>query len=98
MTKAITIRLPDHQYELISRLAALTGQSRNAFFQDIVGQAEPFLTDTLAVLDKPKVTPGQRVGEVLGLAVQRMADLSDVLQTASEDLSNPSQPQQAPTL
>lgn len=87
--KVISVRLSDSQYNLVSRLAALTGKSRNAFFQEIMDSSEPALTQMLEVLDQADRyrNAGARVGKVLSIAAKDVAAVQGQLAQELSDLS-----------
>lgn len=91
MPKTISVRLPDDQYELISRLSELGGKSRNAFFQELVDEAAPMLRKMLAVVDQAASysSPGARVGAAIAIAAEAVSDVSERLENERPEIEAP---------
>lgn len=98
--KTIAVRPTDSQYELISRLCALTGKSRNSFFQEVLDNSEPALRQMLDVLDQANRyrDPGARVGKVLSVAAREVATVQGKLADELSDLSDGAPEPKAPSL
>jgi len=84
--KTIAVRLPHDQYEIISRLSALTGKSRNAFFGEIMDQASPALAKMLAVLDEADRfrNPAKRVGQLVSVGADEATRVLAQIKAAGE--------------
>lgn len=82
--KTIAVRLPDDQFAIISRLCELTGKSRNAFFQEIMDQATPALSQMLQVLDEAERyrNPAERVGKVVSIGAEETSRVLALIQGA----------------
>lgn len=85
--KTISVRLPEEQYAVISRLCELTGKSRNDFFREIMDGSTPALRQMLEVLDQADRyrNPGERVARVVSIGAEEAARVTALIRDGGDD-------------
>lgn len=82
----ISVLLPDDDYEVVSRLARLQGQSKAAFVAGLVTAIREPLTRTVALLEAARAAPARTHAELRKAALQSEMDLIRALDQGQDGL------------